>query len=74
MVLTYIFESPDAFIKLAPVAYSSAFRQRYLDVVDIILIPQPFDRVGKTECQNILDCLFSQVMVYPVYLFFIKSF
>ncbi len=40
-----------------------------LDVVDMILVPQRLeDAIGEAERKKVLDCLFTKVMINPVYL------
>src|SRR5262249_51513155 len=75
MVLEHIPQHPGSIIITGPAAQPHLLRDSYLDVVDIVPIPQWFkDSIGKTKNQQVLNCLFTQVMVNAVNLAFLKNF
>src|SRR5690625_225708 len=66
MILNHISERARLIVVPASVLYIYCFGDRYLDIVDVISIPEGFkDSIRKPEGQNILHRLFAQVVVDP---------
>src|SRR5690625_774991 len=66
MILNHISERARLIVVPASVLYIYCFGDRYLDIVDVISIPEGFkDSIRKPEGENILHRLFAQVVVDP---------
>jgi hypothetical protein len=75
VILDHIPQRPGFVVVLTPVLHIHRFSYRYLHIFDVIAVPERFKNgVGKPECQDILHGFFSQVMVDPVDLVFLKTF
>src|SRR5690625_7429451 len=66
MILNHISERTRLIVVPVSVLNIYCFGDRYLDIVDVISIPEGFkDSIRKPESQNILHRLFAQVVVDP---------
>src|SRR5690625_8029206 len=66
MILNHISERARLIVVPASVLNIYCFGDRYLDIVDVISIPEGVkDSIRKPEGQNILHRLFAQVVVDP---------
>src|SRR3989442_15256842 len=55
--------------------HSDGFSHRYLYVIDITPVPNRFENsIGETESQNILNRLFSEIVIDPVHLLLFSNF
>ena len=67
MVLHDVPQRARCFVEIATLLDAHRLRYRYLNVVDVIARPQRLEYgVGKTKRQDVLHCLFTEVMVDPV--------
>jgi hypothetical protein len=74
MVLDYVPDHSSLLIKGTPVLDPDLFCHCYLHMVNKMSIPERLENaVAEAKKQDILHSIFSQVMVNPVNLFFIKS-
>ena len=73
MVLNDVFQRPCIFVEAPPVSNPYLFCHCDLNVVDKIPVPDRLKhRVGESECQEVLNRLFAQVVVNSVNLLFGK--
>ncbi len=74
MVLKHIPDHADAVVISGPMSNPDLLCNRDLYVIDIVAVPHGLiDGIGKTRNQDVLNRLFPQVMIDPVYLAFVKT-
>ena len=74
VVLHDVAQSAGFFVEIAPLFYADRLRHGDLDVVDVIARPQGLEYgVGKTQRQDVLDGLFTEVVVDPVNLVLVED-
>ena len=73
VILHHISQCTGLFIIASPVFHPYRFRRRDLYMINIIAIPDGLKHgIGKTKSQYILYCFFTQVMINPEDLLFVK--
>ena len=67
MIRNHVAQRPGSFVKPATVFDAHGFRRGNLHMIDIIAVPQRFNNiVGKAEDHQVLDRLFSKIVVNAV--------
>ena len=74
MVLDDVAQRAGALVESAPVLDPERLGHRHVHVADIAPVPDRLeDRVGKTQREHVLHCLFAHVMVDPVDLVLVEG-
>src|SRR5258708_28951607 len=74
MVLNHVAHGPGFIVIPSPVSHAQLFRHGQLYMINIIPVPERLEnRIGKTKSQNILNSLFSKVMINAINLVFGKD-
>src|SRR5258706_5674142 len=67
MVLNHVAHGPGFIVIPSPVSHAQLFRNGQLYMINIIPVPERLEnRIGKTKSQNILNSLFSKVMINAI--------
>src|SRR3712207_5578009 len=67
VVLDYVPQGARLLVEGAARPDPYVLRDRDLDVVHVVLVPEGLeDAVGEPECEDVLDRLLAQIVVYPV--------
>ena len=73
MVLQHVTQRTGLVVVAGTFFNTQFFTQRYLDVVDVAVVPQRFDnRVAKTQGLNVLNHFLTQIVVNPEDLVFVE--
>ena len=74
VILEHISQDAHAVIVAGAMPYAHGLGDRDLHVIDVVAVPERLeDRVGKAGHQDILDCLFAQVMVDAIDLMLVQD-
>src|SRR5258706_13803219 len=67
MVLNHVAHGPGFIVIPSPVSHAQLFRNGQLYMINIIPVPERLEnRIGKTRSKNILNSLFSKVMINAI--------
>ena len=74
MILHHVAQGSRVFVVASPVPDADLFCHRDRHVVDIASVPDRLEeRIGETECQDILNRLLAEVVVDAEYLGFVEA-
>ncbi len=75
VVLNHVTKGTRVVVVTGTLFDTQLFTQRYLDVVDVTVVPERFDdRVTEAQCLDVLNHFLTQVVVNPEDLVFVKGF
>src|SRR5580692_9146520 len=71
MVLNHVADGPGLIVEASASLYSEVLGHRDLDTVDVVAVPEGFHKsIGETECEYVVHCAFSEVMIDTEYVGF----
>ena len=71
MILYHVPQSAIGIIVIPAAGYPYIFSHSYLNMINIIVIPDRFiNNIGKPECHQVLDSFFAEIMINAIDLLF----
>jgi hypothetical protein len=74
VVLNYVADGPGLIVEAPASLYSEVLAHRDLDTLDVVAVPEGFHKsIGETECEHVVHCAFSEVMIDAEYVGFLEN-
>src|ERR1700722_4563612 len=74
VVLTYVADGPGLIVEASTSLYSEVLGHRDLYTLDVVAVPEGFHKsIGETECEHVVHCAFSEVMIDAEYVGFLEN-